>query len=251
MGPADKPGDKAPLSSAVPSPRPSSPRLTASGADPEAPVSLTGFALVIHRELSQRLSQPNCRALLSACASACGVTESALKPEHFPTIAAQIERAFVVFGVPLDARARCISNLRAAAGWEPHPSEVVVPILVEGDVVTARNAGKDICQALNFSEVAYVKVSTAISELARNILKYAGKGQISVRRISRSREGIEVIASDQGPGIPDVDLVLSPRYRSRTGMGVGLRGSRRLMDDFEIKSKVGAGTTVTLRKYKD
>jgi serine/threonine-protein kinase RsbT len=253
MGPGDKPGDKAPSSSAAPSLRPSYPRLTPLAADPEGPSSLTGFALVVHRELSLHLSQPNCRALLAACASACGVAESGLTPDHLPTIASQIDRTFAVFGVRPDARARCIATLRTAAGRPEHHSEILIPILQEGDVVTARNAGKDICHALNFTEVAYVKVTTAISELARNILKYAGKGQISVRRLSGAREGIEVIATDQGPGIADIDLVLSPKYRSRTGMGVGLRGSRRLMDHFEIKTKVGSGsgTTVLLRKYKD
>ncbi len=195
-------------------------------------MSLAGFALVVHRELSLHLSQPNVRALLAACATACGVAERALTPDHFPTIATQIERTFAVFGVRPDARARCIATLRAAAGREEHHSEVVIPILQEGDVVTARNAGKDICHALNFPEIAYVKVTTAISELARNILKYAGTGQISVRRLSGAREGIEVIATDQGPGIADIDAVLSPKYRSKTGMGVGLRGSRRLMDQF-------------------
>ncbi len=252
MGPGDKPGDKGPSSSAAPPTlRPSSPRLTPLGADPEMPMSLAGFALVVHRELSLHLSQPNVRALLAACASACGVAERALTPDHFPTIAAQIERTFAVFGVRPDARARCIATLRAAAGREEHHSEVVIPILQEGDVVTARNAGKDICHSLNFPEIAYVKVTTAISELARNILKYAGTGRISVRRLSGAREGIEVIATDQGPGIADIDAVLSPKYRSRTGMGVGLRGSRRLMDHFEVKSKVGSGTTVLLRKYKE
>ncbi len=92
--------------------------------------------------------------------------------------------------------------------------------------------------------------SSTLCALARNILKYAGKGQIALRRLPGEREGIEVIASDQGPGIADVELVLSPRYRSKTGMGVGLRGSRRLVDHFEVDSRAGSGTTVVLRKYR-
>ena len=131
-----------------------------------------------------------------------------------------------------------------------HRDATLVLITQEDDVITARNLGRDICHDLGFTEVAQVKVVTAISELARNILKYAGKGQIALRRLPGEREGIEVIASDQGPGIADVELVLSPRYRSKTGMGVGLRGSRRLVDHFEVDSRAGSGTTVVLRKYR-
>jgi serine/threonine-protein kinase RsbT len=237
MGPADKPGgDK---------------RLNPVGAEPEVPVSLIGFALEVHRELSRHTSEPSCRAVIAACAAACGVAQSALEPDHLPMITAQIDRMFTVFGVHPDVKARCIDSVRAAARRAEHRHETVILILKEDDVITARNGGKDICHDLDFREVAYVKVATAISELARNILKYAGKGQITLRRLSGEREGIEVIATDQGPGIADVELVLSPKYRSKTGMGVGLRGSRRVMDHFEISSRVGAGTTVILRKYKD
>ncbi|MFT3765424.1 MAG: anti-sigma regulatory factor [Minicystis sp.] len=215
------------------------------------PVSLTGFSLEVYRELNQHMSQPNCRAIVSACAATAGVAQSALEPDHLPIIAAQVERTFAVFGVHPDVKARCLANLRAAARAAQHRSETIIPVNVEGDVVTARNMGKDICRDLGFTEVAFVKVATAISELARNILKYAGKGQISLRRIAADREGIEVVASDQGPGIADIELVLSPKYRSKSGMGVGLRGTRRLVDHFEVNSQVGAGTTVILRKYKD
>jgi serine/threonine-protein kinase RsbT len=250
MAPADKPGvDMGPPSGNAPTSRPASSRL--GSADPDVPVSLTGFALDVYRELSQHLSQPNCRALIGACATVAGVAQSALTPDHLPSIAAQVDRTFAVFGVHPDIKARCILNLRAAARRAEHRNETLILVTREGDVVTARNTGKDICRDLGFGEVAYVKAVTAISELARNILKYAGKGQIALRRLSGEREGIEIIATDQGPGIPDIELVLSPKYRSLSGMGVGLRGTRRLMDHFEINSQVGSGTTVILRKYKD
>ena len=252
MVPTDKPGiDKGPPSASVPTQRPASSRLTSAGADPEVPVSLTGFALEVYRELSQHLSQPNCRALIAASAAVAGVAQSALAPDHVPILAAQVDRTFAVFGVPPDVRARCIANLRAAGRRAEQRNETLILVTRESDVVTARNAGKDICRDLGFGEVAYVKAVTAISELARNILKYAGKGQIALRRAPGEREGIEIIATDQGPGIADVELVLSPKYRSKSGMGVGLRGTRRLMDHFEIATQVGSGTTVTLRKYKD
>jgi anti-sigma regulatory factor (Ser/Thr protein kinase) len=150
-----------------------------------------------------------------------------------------------------DLARRVPNNTRDAAWRAERRNETVIHVIQEGDVVVARNAGKDICRDLGFSEVAVVKAVTAISEVARNIIKYAGKGQISLRRLLRERHGIEIIATDQGPGIANIDLVLSPKYHSPSGMGVGLRGTRRLMDHFEITSHVGSGTTVILRKYKD
>lgn len=249
--PGDKPGDKGRPLGSLPMLRSATSQLAPGVAKPPGPAPLAGFALEVHRELSQHTSEGNCRAVIAACAAACGVAQPALGPDHLPIIAAQVDRMFTVFGVHPDAKGRCIDSLRAAARRAEHRNEIVIPIDVENDVITARNKGKDICHELGFSEVAYVKVATAISELARNILKYAGKGQIALRRLSGEREGLEVIATDQGPGIADVELVLSPRYRSRTGMGVGLRGSRRVMDHFEISSKVGSGTTIVLRKYRD
>jgi serine/threonine-protein kinase RsbT len=127
--------------------------------------------------------------------------------------------------------------------------DVEIPILIEDDIVRARSAGRDICRELGFSEINQVKVATGISELARNIFQYAKTGLISLRRLSAPRPGIEIVARDKGPGIPNLQLVLDGGYRSRTGMGKGLLGSRRLMDHFEIDSGPDRGTTVTLRKY--
>ena len=91
---------------------------------------------------------------------------------------------------------------------------------------------------------------TAISELSRNIFKYAGKGEIRVCRAAAERVTVQVVASDRGPGIPDIDHVMRADYRSKSGMGRGLRGTRALMDFFEIHSRPGEGTTVTVRKEK-
>jgi serine/threonine-protein kinase RsbT len=129
------------------------------------------------------------------------------------------------------------------------PSEVIeIIVTVEGDVVRARGAGRDMCRQLGFTEINQVKVATAISELARNIFHYAKTGSVVLRRLSSPRPGIEIVASDNGPGIPDVKLVLSGTYKSKTGMGKGLLGARRLMDHFEVESVPGR-TVVVLRKY--
>jgi serine/threonine-protein kinase RsbT len=129
------------------------------------------------------------------------------------------------------------------------PESLDISIKVEGDIVRARGAGRDMCRDLGLSEINQVKVATAISELARNIFHYAQTGKIALRRLSTPRAGIEIVATDSGPGIPDLKLVLSGSYKSRTGMGKGLLGARRLVDFFEVDSGPERGTRVTLRKF--
>ncbi len=129
------------------------------------------------------------------------------------------------------------------------PESLEIGINVEGDIVRARGAGRDMCRDLGLSEINQVKVATAISELARNIFHYAQTGKIALRRLSAPRVGIEIVATDNGPGIPDLKLVLSGSYKSKTGMGKGLLGARRLVDFFEVDSGPDRGTRVTLRKF--
>jgi serine/threonine-protein kinase RsbT len=264
MSPGDRLGGKGPSSSPISGPitvppgsanaagekGPTSSQRAPLSGDPEIAASLSSFALEVYRELSPHLSPPNCRAIIAASASAAGVSPAGLEPAHLSFSTARVERTFGVFGVPPDLAARCLANLRAIGRKAEKSKEIAIPIAQEGDIVTARTAGKELSREMGFSEVVYVKVATAISELARNILKYASKGQILVRRCVGERDGIEVVATDSGPGIADVEAVLSPTYRSKSGMGVGLRGTRRLMDHFELKSQVGSGTTVIVRKYK-
>jgi serine/threonine-protein kinase RsbT len=93
-------------------------------------------------------------------------------------------------------------------------------------------------------------IATAVSEVARNILEYAKRGEVVVAVIQRGdRRGLEVLARDQGPGIADVSQAMQDGFSTSRGLGLGLPGSRRLMDDFELESRVGQGTTVTMRKW--
>jgi serine/threonine-protein kinase RsbT len=256
MEPSGKPPgpEKAPHSSPISSQRSAAPTPAASrrtgGADAPGLIGLDGFALQVLRELSRHISEPNARALLLAAASASGVAVSRLGPSQMPALITQITKTFEVFGLAPDAKKQCLANLQALSpsGLE---SEVVIPIVKEDDIVASREAGKQMCQRIGFTDVACVKVATVISELARNIWKYAGEGSITARVFPGPRRGIEIVASDHGPGIPDIEAVLSPRYRSRSGMGMGLRGTRRVMDHLEIKSNPGRGTTVITRKFQD
>jgi serine/threonine-protein kinase RsbT len=124
------------------------------------------------------------------------------------------------------------------------------PIVGNGDVVKARQAVRALAQQARLSLVDQTKLVTAASELARNTLSYGGGGTMRVSIVTRgSGTGVKVVFSDQGPGIPDVDLALTDGWSSGRGMGLGLSGARRLADEFTLDSAPGRGTTVTVVKW--
>jgi serine/threonine-protein kinase RsbT len=124
----------------------------------------------------------------------------------------------------------------------------IVRIRSARDVVEACDLARQVARTVGFNALDQTKVATAASELARNILLYAGDGELRVGPLETPSRGIQLTAIDTGPGIADVDRVMSSGYRSRTGMGMGLKGARRLMDELEIDSRVGIGTTIVARK---
>jgi len=128
--------------------------------------------------------------------------------------------------------------------------EVCVAIRSEEDIVTAREKGRFMAGEIGFEGSQPTVIATAISEVARNILQYAGQGETLIRNVHQSpRGGIMIVARDHGPGITDLDLAMQDGYTTGRGLGIGLPGSRRLMDEFEIVSKAGEGTTVTMKKW--
>ena len=136
-------------------------------------------------------------------------------------------------------------------------AEARLPILGEDDIVLSRQRARELARQLGFGAVDQSRIATAVSELARNVVRYAtnGRGEVTIRTISaaagqREREGIEIVVTDEGPGIPDVDQALRDGFTSGGGMGMGLPGTRRLMDEMSIASEVGRGTTVTIRKWR-
>ncbi len=129
--------------------------------------------------------------------------------------------------------------------------EVSVPIRSDLDILSARQQGRQMTAGIGFSNVDQVATATAISELARNIVQYARTGEIVLSLVQQEgKRGIMIVARDQGPGIADLDLVLQGGYSSSGSLGLGISGTRRLMDDFEIASEVGKGTTVTVCKWR-
>jgi len=132
------------------------------------------------------------------------------------------------------------------------PPEERIAITADGDVVTARSRARELADALGFSRTHQTVIATAVSEIARNIVVYADKGEVVLRaEQADGRWGIVVVARDDGPGIPDVEQALADGYSTAGSLGVGLPGARRLMDRFDIDSEVGRGTTVTMTKWAD
>lgn len=140
---------------------------------------------------------------------------------------------------------------RADATGPEAGDEIRVPVRSDNDLVSARLQGRQLAESLGFSSSEATLVATAISELARNIVSYAVRGEIVLRRThDRTRRGITVIARDEGPGIANVKLALQEGYSTSGGLGLGLPGVRRIMDEFQIETEPGRGTTVTVSKWK-
>jgi serine/threonine-protein kinase RsbT len=129
-------------------------------------------------------------------------------------------------------------------------NEAQVAVNSAADIVTAREKGRTLAMELGFSGSDLTMIATAISEVARNIVDHAKRGKISVARIRNGHtRGILIVAQDQGPGIANVSLAMQYGYSSRQGLGVGLPGAKWLMDDFQIDTKLGKGTTITMKKW--
>jgi serine/threonine-protein kinase RsbT len=125
-----------------------------------------------------------------------------------------------------------------------------IEVASDQDVVRVRQLVRTVAVAVNLSLVDQTKVVTAASELARNTLVYGGGGTVEVSRIENGRRsGIRIVFADRGPGIPDLDLALTDGYTTGGGLGLGLSGARRLVDEFDIDTRVGEGTSITVTKW--
>ena len=121
----------------------------------------------------------------------------------------------------------------------------------EGDIVASRKVVRHAATALGFSVTDVTRIVTASSELSRNIFRYAGSGSMRWRMVTdKQQTGIELIFEDHGPGIPDLDQAMTAGYTTSGGLGLGLPGAKRLMDEMEIESQAGRGTRVTIKKWK-
>ena len=125
-----------------------------------------------------------------------------------------------------------------------------LPINAEIDVVAVRRRVRELAGKLGFSLVDQTKLVTAASELARNTMIYGGGGFMQVDALNGPRTGLRLIFKDNGPGIPNIELALRDGFTTGSGLGLGLGGAKRLVNDFTISSRVGEGTTVTITRWK-
>lgn len=129
-------------------------------------------------------------------------------------------------------------------------SSTQIPVMSPTDIVSARRVARDLCERLGFGKADQTRLATAVSELARNVIQYASEGICIVEDASDSgTRRIRVQVEDCGPGITDIDLAMTDGYSTSGGLGAGLPGTRRLVDDFQIESAPGrTRITITLRK---
>lgn len=129
-------------------------------------------------------------------------------------------------------------------------STETVPVKSEPDVVAIRRRVRELSAQLGFSLVDQTKVVTAASELARNTIIYGHGGVMQAESLNGPRTGLRLTFQDNGPGIPDIELALRDGFTTGSGLGLGLGGAKRLVNDFEIVSRAGEGTKVTITRWK-
>lgn len=127
----------------------------------------------------------------------------------------------------------------------------VIPVKSDLDIVSARVEGRNLAREMGFGTIDQARIATAISELARNVVLYASSGTVTIRVIvtKDGRRGLEVLCEDNGPGIADLALAQQDGYSTSGGLGMGLPGTRRLMDEFYIETELDVGTKVMVRKW--
>lgn len=128
--------------------------------------------------------------------------------------------------------------------------EARVRIRTDPDIVRARKSARELASRLDFSRTDLTMIATAVSEIARNIVRFAGDGEVYLELLRTPRSGVRIVARDTGPGIEDVERALSDGYSTYHGLGLGLPGARRLMDEFSLVTELGRGTTITMTKWR-
>lgn len=184
--------------------------------------------------LERYLSPLNARALVERAVRARGLSPDTLKASHLPDVANSLQRGLRLF--LREAEALKASKEVAALGkasLKPVESSSV-PVLKESDIITARMEARRICDDLGAKSFTIQKVTTIVSELARNIVSYTSGGLLEITPSRAAKPAVVVRATDSGPGIPNLDEIMAGDYRSKTGLGRGLLGTKRLADNFDI-----------------
>ncbi|HEY9289847.1 MAG TPA: sigma-70 family RNA polymerase sigma factor [Microlunatus sp.] len=133
---------------------------------------------------------------------------------------------------------------------QPRDNEIRIKIGTDADIVAARKGARELASRLDFSPAEITVIATAVSEISRNIVRFAERGEIYLELLDEPRAGLRVVARDSGPGIDELQRAMTIGQSTYGGLGLGLPGARRLMDDFEINSEPQRGTTVTMTKWR-
>ena len=204
--------------------------------------------------LARHTSKTIADVIVDKCCERTRVGPESLSRASFPHVFAEIKKRVRFYLPGSSAQQRCIDELQQLSKGDGNatddalPASMDIEIAQEVDVVTARQTARYYCEKLGFSYTDQTKIATVVSELSRNIVMYAGKGTISISLISGTRSGIQIEARDHGSGIPNLQDVLQGDYKSTRGMGLGLSGSKRIMDDFDVRTGPGIGTSIRATK---
>ena len=234
--------------------------------------------------LAEYFSAPIARLLLTITLQKLSLNAETLSPEAVASVVRALLEALPSYMSDPARRAQCTERLVALVPEGPRlrpsvpglPShatrEIAIPVMHQAaqpapareskrpdasttlpvrsaeDVVAVCDAVRGLTKRVGFPPIMQTKIATAVAELARNLQLYARDGEVCMGAIGVPPRGVEIVTTDQGPGIPNLDVVMGGTYRSRTGMGMGLRGARKLMDSFDISTSP-LGTRVVVRKY--
>jgi serine/threonine-protein kinase RsbT len=201
---------------------------------------------VLGRYVSPTIAQ----SVLSVARQRAGVAGSRITRDHVAGMLDAIERSLAFFlgdTAQVQICRRALEELTSPPSVSPvSPRALTIRIRVEDDVARARAEARTLAAIHGFSTVGQTRLMTAVSELARNIVQYAGEGQIEIYPVLQPA-GVEIVASDRGPGIENLDRIMAGDHRSRFGMGLGLLGVKKLAAHFDVRTEPGRGTTVTAR----
>jgi serine/threonine-protein kinase RsbT len=227
-----------------------SPRTSSNAQDGPAGGLTTDASGAVLDLLGEFLAPVIARTLLVLARRRARCDEGPLPAAALPAVAQALREAIPTYLSDPARQRACVVSLDRFIASRIGPSGIDVIVLgSERDLRVVTDTVKEWARRLGFSALDHTKLMTAAAELARNILQYAGSGEIRLSPIDQPKKGLMIVASDRGPGIDDVRRVMTPGYVSRTGMGIGLQGAKRLVDEFEITTAPGRGTVVTLRKY--
>jgi serine/threonine-protein kinase RsbT len=198
--------------------------------------------------LSRHMSRINAETLLGHTLRDRQLTPQGLSVDDLPGLFPRLEQSLGLFlpASSLETVKASLADLKdgtATPAGAGNSAAKRIEIVRESDIAEARNAGRDMAMQYTERRIVIQKVATIISELARNIFMYAGRGHVELRGLDGRKRGLLIRAVDQGPGIPDLDRILEGHYRSKTGLGVGIRGTKRLADRFHIDSNT-SGTRI-------